>query len=90
MNFEQFRINNQDKSQVKIVPDTSRDILFNDDFILGIINNSGYLINENKNEDIKKSLNNNENKENNNEDNLPYIIFLSFIYKSNFIRKIEK
>ena len=54
MNFEQFRINNKDKSQVKIVPDTSRDILFNDDFILGIINNTGNSIDENINENIKK------------------------------------
>ena len=90
MNFEQFRINNKDKSQVKIVPDTSRDILFNDDFILGIINNTGNSIDENINENIKKSLNNNENEENSNDENLPYIIFLSFIYKSNFIRKNEK
>ena len=35
MNLEQFRINNKNKSQVAIVPDTNRDILFNDDFILG-------------------------------------------------------
>ena len=72
LNFEQFRINNKDNSQVIIEPDTSRDILFNNDFIFGLINNADILIDE--------------NKKNNNKDS-PYIVFLSNVYKSNFIKK---
>ncbi len=72
LNFEQFRINNKDNSQVIIEPDTSRDILFNNDFIFGLINNADILIDE--------------NKKNNNKDS-SYIVFLSNVYKSNFIKK---
>ena len=82
MNYDQFKINNSNFSQVKIEPDTSRDILFNDDFIIGLINNSGILVDENK------SNNNNDNKKNNNDS--PYIAFLSYIYKNNFIEKVAK
>ena len=81
MNYENFRINNNKNnySQVKIIPDTSRDILFSDDFIMGLINNCAVLIDENK-------YNNSNNKEN----DMPYIIFLSYVYKNNFIGKVGK
>ena len=75
---------------MKIEPDTSRDIFFNNDFIFGIINNADTLTN-NKiiNNNIEKEENNNHeniSNDNNYEDsNLPYITFLSFINKNNFI-----
>ena len=76
--------------QMKIEPDTNRDIFFNNDFIFGIINNADTLTNnKNINNNIEKEENNNDESisyDNNYEDsNLPYITFLSFINKNNFI-----
>ena len=74
LNYEQFRINNKDNSQVIIDPDTSRDIVFDNDFIFGLINNANNLT----------AINNNDkNKE------LPYILFLSYIYKKHFSKKSQ-
>ena len=87
MNFGQFRIKNNEKTQVKIEPDTSRDILFDNDFILGLINNAQILIDDNKNnKKNQEEINNNEN----NDEELPYIVFLSYIYKYNFMTKDNK
>ena len=86
--LEQFRINNNENSQVKVEPDKSRDILFDDDFIFGIINNARIFNDENKNN--KEKILNNDNKGNKYGDKCPSIVFLSYIYKNNFIRKNDK
>ncbi len=89
MNIVQFTIKNNDNS-VKIEPDISRDILFDDDFIFGVINNVR-IINDKIKNNKEKNLNN-ENKGNNNGDEFPYIVFLlikSFMEKENLLPDIE-
>ena len=79
---ELFRINsnNKDIKQMIILPDLSKDIFIDNDFIFGIINNSDSL-NE---KDFENSDNNEEDKIINNKDE-PYIIFLNYIKKADFI-----
>ena len=87
-NKEKLKTNIKEENiQMRIEPDTSRDILFNNDFIFGIIDNIEILINKNQ-EEKNKDMNN--EKEENNDNNLPYIIFLSYINKENFITNIAK
>ena len=85
-NKEKLKLNIEIKenTQMKIEPDTSRDILFSNDFIFGIVNNSN-LATEKEN----KKNNNEEDDEINNND-LPYIIFLSYINQNNFIKYVKK
>ena len=88
-NKEILKLNKQIKenTQMKIEPDTSRDILFNSDFIFGIVNNSNLgfkkekkKVNDEENNEIKKSK----------DSDLPNIIFLSYINKNNFITNVNK
>ena len=60
-----------------IIPDLSNDILFDSDFIFGIVNNTE-ILNE-------KLTDENNGINTNNKRSEPYIIFLSLIKKSDFI-----
>ena len=97
-NRELLRINsnNNENYSIKIEPDLNRDFILDTDFIFGIINNADILnkklfeqsnndkilINseeENISEEIEGNVDVKENK------NDPYVIFLSYVKKSNFI-----
>ena len=83
--------NNKEINMMKIEPDLDRDFILDNDFIFGIINNAEILnekfykkniMNENIDEesiseDIEGELNININE--------PYIIFMSYVKKSDFI-----
>ena len=99
MHTELFKINNNNflsngkngNLHMKIEPDYNRDIIFDNDFIFGIINNTEILTKNINNIFINNNEDNEDEKENNNNDviiddnNMPYITFMSFINKSNFI-----
>ena len=88
-NKEKLKLNIQIKEnkQMKIEPDTSRDILFNSDFIFGIVNNSN-LGTKKENKEVNNEENNEIKKSNDNDS--PYIIFLSYINKNDFITNAMK
>ena len=76
LNREPLLVNAKDNDkQFKIEPDFNMDILFDDDFIFGIINNTDIL--------SEKLLG--EKDKNNKKKYEPYAIFLSYIKKKNFI-----
>ena len=91
---EILRINASNKKNekcfIKIEPELSKDIILDNDFIFGIINNTGIL--------SEKIFGKVKKKENNDEDNIsediegeeenkeqPYVIFLSYVKKNDFI-----
>jgi hypothetical protein len=92
INKEQFKIKNKNYFsktddrylRMKIEPDYNKDIILDNDFIFGIINNADLLT-----KNIILNINNEEGENNNNkkieDSNMPYIAFMSFITKSNFI-----
>ena len=84
-NKENLKLNTQMEEgiQMKIEPDISRDILLSNDFIFGIVNNSN-LGNEKDNNEEDNEIKNIKDSD------LPYIIFLSYINKNNFITNVKK
>ena len=69
--------NIMENDKYKIMPDLSNDILFDGDFIFGIVNNAD-ILNEKLNEENNGINSSNKRIE-------PYFIFLSLIKKSDFI-----
>ena len=99
VNRELLRINSNNSNEnysIKIEPDLNRDFILDTDFIFGIINNAEILnkklfeqnnknkiLNNSEIENISEEIEGNVDiKENKNE---PYVIFLSYVKKSNFI-----
>ena len=80
INRESLLVNNGNKTrenkQFKIAPNLLNDIIIDNDFIFGIVNNSEMLYDKLLNEE--KNQNDNDKEE-------PYIIFISSIKKSDFI-----
>ena len=69
------RYNNKDNKQSKIEPDSINDIIIDNDFIFGLVNNSEILYDKFEKEEI-----------NHNRKDEPYIVFVSMINKSDFIK----
>ena len=74
--------NTKENKEYKMLPDLNNDILFDDDFILGVVNNTD-IFNEIIFDEKNKIISNNRKGE-------PYVIFLSLIKKSDFICKKYK
>ena len=90
---EVLRINgNNENCCIKIEPELNRDFILEDDFIFGIINNAEILkekiLEKNKKEEYKENDDDNIDEEIEREDfnkDEPYILFLSYVKKSDFI-----
>ena len=102
LNREFLKINNEninkENNLMKIEPDLDRDFILDDDFIFGIINNAEILkvkfeeknnIEEEKKdeESISEEIEGEGEEDLNKFKNEPYIIFLSYVKKSDFIRE---
>ena len=90
---EVLRINgNNENCSIKIEPELNRDFILEDDFIFGIINNAEILkekiLEKNKKEEYKENDDDNIDEEIEREGfnkDEPYILFLSYVKKSDFI-----
>ena len=81
MNREPLLINNKynkikESKQFKIEPNLINDIIIDNDFIFGIVNNSEILCDKILNGEMNQNINKKDE---------PYIVFISYIKKCDFI-----
>ena len=81
-----FKINDTIQ-YLRMEPDETKDIIFDNDFICGLINNSKNIFEMNfTNGDKTDKSDESSTEKNINDINMPYIVFMSFIHKNNFIK----